>query len=460
MATAPEVIGDPFIAAGAPDQPDALNHDALARSVLRRATELTLSTGSAGEVIAIQGAWGRGKTDVLRRVVKMANARDSELSSRISAIAWINPWQYGTADLLTPLVIELLKKIPGPRRASKKSIARAARTIISAGLNFGMKSAALTLPAGPIYAAAAEPIKEFLSGMFDAIDLQDKEEAPDPDPVAKMGERFRELVEELVSGTDGDRILICVDDIDRCLPDRQVALLEAIRFLTTAGARASFIIAIDANLARQAVVTHFQTDAFDPDRYLDKIFDLRINLPALPTQRMNDLLKVTLACPPRIGGASTTADQLGPLFPNVRPLEDNFSQALSVPKLRNPRLVRRVVDRLSILASDQNSRGLATDAPQATLLIMWAGLAERWPNVRLAFQDSVDPENAFSLLRSKYLMRESQVGAAAIDVLPAAEVDPDLRQFINEMQVLGNRSSLPIGKLLDRFDSAMRAVGL
>ena len=78
---------------------------------------------------------------------------------------------------------------------------------------------------------AARPVDKIIGALFDAqhnATGQDDSSQPDPDPVAVMGERFRTLIEELLKAHANrtDRMLVCVDDLDRCLPDRQVALLD------------------------------------------------------------------------------------------------------------------------------------------------------------------------------------------------------------------------------------------
>ena len=134
-----------------------------------------------------------------------------------------------------------------------EAIRKAAESVIKAGLNFGLKATALTIPGGQIYETGAKEAIDLLEGLFHARDLE-CESVPDPDPVSEMGKRFAELVRVLLAKHEvapNARLLICVDDLDRCLPHRQVALLEALHFLVTAGAQATILVALDPTLARQ-----------------------------------------------------------------------------------------------------------------------------------------------------------------------------------------------------------------
>ena len=72
-------------------------------------------------------------------------------------------------------------------------------------------------------------------------------------------------------------------------------MLEAIHFLTGAGAKCSFLIALDPVLVQQAAITHYQTTGFDTNQYLDKLFDLRVNLSTLRSESIERIISVELS---------------------------------------------------------------------------------------------------------------------------------------------------------------------
>ncbi|HXZ11550.1 MAG TPA: P-loop NTPase fold protein [Candidatus Sulfotelmatobacter sp.] len=329
---------------------DALDHDDIAASILTKSGLLP-----PGSVLCIQGPWGRGKTDVLARVATATYKRHSGEHLCPKAI-WVNPWQYGTPDLLSPIVLALLERIKPEHRTASKAIRMAAETIIKAGLSFGLKATALMIPGGKIYEAAAKEAKDLLQGLFEARDVDESmDKRPDPDPVSQMGLRFSQLVEEVLDSEgfdDSVRLLVCIDDLDRCLPHRQVALLESIRFLLSAGARASFIVALDPSLARQSVIAHFGTDIFDPDRYLDKMFDLRVGLPSLSDAALDSLFRSQLSSMVGMPVGSVPLEkmlsqQFGNIFSDWANVASNW---LLLPDFRNPRMVHRTYFRAHPLA--------------------------------------------------------------------------------------------------------------
>lgn len=75
----------------------------------------------------------------------------------------------------------------------------------------------------------------------------------------------------------GDRMIIIIDELDRCRPDFAVSLLERVKhyFLND---RVTFIFSINT-LELQHTISNVYGVGFDSCRYLDRFFDLQIDLP-------------------------------------------------------------------------------------------------------------------------------------------------------------------------------------
>lgn len=446
-----------FISAGAIEAGLTLPEDALGHSQVARRLLWAVSQLPAGSVISLQGSWGRGKTDVLARLVTAAQQAEVDW-------LWVNPWQYGTPDLLSPLVLALLERLSPARRASSKGLRKAAQAVVLAGLNFGLKASARTVPAGNLLLDAASAMTDMVGPLFEAAAVDAKGKQPDPDPVARMGQRFAELVDALLEESGGQRLMICVDDLDRCLPDRQVALLQAMRFLISAGARATFVVALDPILARQALVTHYQTDAFDPDQYLDKMFTLRVSLPAVPHHRVAQIFHGHFARPP-LGAEQPTVEalisaSLGDGWASH--IAEHAGAVLCTPTLRNPRLIQRLSDRLLLLLvsmQDPDLRGQRLslrDPIEARVLIGWLALGERWPDVRAALQSELlDLPRLWPQLYRRTIAPSDNapLGVAALDSLPAPCAD--LRQLFG---ALGG--SVGTARLIQQLEDVLQAAGL
>jgi hypothetical protein len=352
---------------------DALDHTTFASRIVDDLIDMP-----PGSVISVQGAWGRGKTDVVARAYDLVRRRPAHPTP-----LWINPWQYGTPDLIRPLVLEILRRLATGRRDWSERLRRAARTLLRAGNAMLFKAVSVVAPVGDIIAAGEKEVDNLLAGL-----LQDRDQSTtDPDPVFAMALRFRELVAEYLaaSGNPDGRLVVCVDDLDRCLPDHQIAMLEAIHFLTGARAACSFLIALDPALVKQAAQAHYRTQGFDSEQYLNKLFDLRLNLPAVTENNIGDLVRSELEHPFPPGGSNLRHEFMASAFGvDSQVIIDAFGEIDMFPELCNPRLLRRIVERMTLLcrrvteAGDDRLSGPA----HTRATINWCALAERWPTVR------------------------------------------------------------------------------
>lgn len=452
---------------------DALGHEELAATLLDRVRLLP-----PGAVIALQGGWGQGKTDVLARAA--LRTWTEQVPGFANEAVWINPWQYGTPDLLTPLVLALgrrARELAGQgRQLDMARVRDNLLTVVRAGLSFGMKAATVSVPwIQPLALPAGAAVDTLLGETEKALKAWLDSDRPTValDPVAGMGHAFKRVVEELLTPEEreaGGRLLICVDDLDRCMPDRQVALLQALCFLTSAGAPASFVVAVDPTLARQAVLAHYRSTQFDPDRYLDKMFHLRLSLPARNADAIQDLITGRLRAELLLPGATaptTGLDLLARAFgEGARRIPETVGGALPVRDLRNPRVVIRIAAKLEILAQTELEKAAKgrprlgqLGAEDLRLLLVWLGIAERWPEVRAVFQDAGDQfEAVYTEVRNRFKPDvNARAGSAAVQRLPTYDEAPELGQIFSSAFV-GNPKEVCVR--LRKLDDALIGAGL
>jgi hypothetical protein len=413
---------------------DALRHGAVASAIAGHITNLP-----RGCVISVQGSWGRGKTDVLTRVFGLFAAENGP------GPIWIDPWQYGRPDLIQPVIVELLNRTRG-RSGNKEWLRTIGATLLHASNAMAFKAVSVFVPFGSIVDAAQEPV----DGLIDRI-LEGDARRPggDADPVREMAVRFRDLVDVVLSmenspnGSSGKPLLVCVDDLDRCLPDHQIAMLEAIHFLTSAGANCSFLVALDPLLVQQAATTHYRTETLDINQYLDKLFHLRVNLTALRPAQIEELVEAELAAE----AALVLRDGLGATPAAVKAA---FSKVFFVPELTNPRLVHRAFERLRLTAAANvlPRHTELMDPAGLDALVAWCAIAERWPQLRQLLQASLDSQWLVNLTaicgyygywhgpwadeddKARALLLEE--AASLISRLPGPLRQPDLGSFLSD----------------------------
>ena len=81
----------------------------------------------------------------------------------------------------------------------------------------------------------------------------------------------------------GNRLVVFIDELDRCKPDFAVQLLERIKHYFTNN-RITFVFTINAT-ALQHTIKRFYGEGFDATRYLDRFFDIVMPLPPLNNEK-------------------------------------------------------------------------------------------------------------------------------------------------------------------------------
>lgn len=82
---------------------------------------------------------------------------------------------------------------------------------------------------------------------------------------------------ETITEERGNRLVIVVDELDRCKPDYAVQFLERIKHYFS-GENVTFIFSINSG-ALQHTIRNYYGSEFDATRYLDRFFDLSFSLP-------------------------------------------------------------------------------------------------------------------------------------------------------------------------------------
>lgn len=86
----------------------------------------------------------------------------------------------------------------------------------------------------------------------------------------------------------GNRLVIFIDELDRCKPDYAVALLERIKHYFS-NDKITFVLSVNTSELQHTIKKHYGND-FDSSRYLDRFFDLRVTLPPANIQKFYNSL--------------------------------------------------------------------------------------------------------------------------------------------------------------------------
>ena len=273
---------------------DLLYYDAIAHTVVRLIVERSDEPLSVG----VHGDWGAGKSSVLMMVEAAFEENDRVLCVRFNG--WLfQGFEDAKAVLIETIIDELLRK----RRTVDKVVDQAkkvlrrvdwmkiARKASAYGISLAtgtphpdtikdLVAAARTVVAKGGEGATVESLGALVSGSNEFLREVEEDGAPE------QMHAFREEFEELLKRADVDRLVVLVDDLDRCLPEIAIETLEAIRLFLFVP-RAGFVIAADEAMIEYAVRQHFPdlpvtTGAATYARnYLEKLIQVPFRLPSL-----------------------------------------------------------------------------------------------------------------------------------------------------------------------------------
>ena len=95
-------------------------------------------------------------------------------------------------------------------------------------------------------------------------------------------EKVHEFLESLLP-EKGNRLVIFIDELDRCKPSYAVKLLERIKHYFVDD-KITFVFSVNVD-ELQYTIRNYYGEGFNGSRYLDRFFDLRISLPAPNMQK-------------------------------------------------------------------------------------------------------------------------------------------------------------------------------
>ncbi|MNB82491.1 KAP family P-loop domain protein [compost metagenome] len=283
---------------------DMLNNRAIAKTVIELINECKEKPISIG----IHGDWGAGKSSVLEMVEEEFKGNE-----KIECIKF-NGWKHqGFEDakiaLMSAIVSELIEK----RNLSSKcgdAVKKIWKNINWLNVAKGAGSLALTATTGVPPIGLLTGILEKLKGNFADADkvsstienvgqyLKDSKVFEDTSTTKEFTE-FQESFSSLLEESKIDKLVILIDDLDRCLPEVTIQTLEAIRLFMFSNSTA-FVIAADETMIEYAVKKHFP-EAFDNNlskefsrRYLEKLIQVPFRLPTLGEVESEMYIKLLL----------------------------------------------------------------------------------------------------------------------------------------------------------------------
>jgi predicted KAP-like P-loop ATPase len=274
---------------------DLLNNESIASCIIALLSE----EPSRPVTIGVHGDWGAGKSSILEMIDAALDGKPDVLCLKF------NGWRYqGFEDakiaLIEDIVTGLVEKRPLLRKAAGvvKDIFRRIDWLKVAKHAGGLAFTAFTgIPSpdqvrgilGGLESMLSDPAKlatkENLETVVGTVKSVMKDEAESKNVPQEIGE-FRKAFDDLLKQAGIKRLVVLIDDLDRCLPDIAIETLEAIRlFMLTE--HTAFVVAADEAMIEYAVRKHFPElpDTTGPRdyarNYLEKLIQIPFRIPAL-----------------------------------------------------------------------------------------------------------------------------------------------------------------------------------
>lgn len=259
----------------------ALSEDLLSRNKdLVYFYNLLLSQNFSSS-IALDGKWGSGKTFFVKQSMLLINAKNPmsnmEAEKRNSILASL-PFKKNNEDVEENYDLAIYYDAWGNDNDTDPvlSLVYAITKQLSVEYKFGENSDVFGLVAAILEALSGRNIPGILEKLKSENPLQSIQN--EKDLQENVNAFFSEILKER-----GNRLVIFIDELDRCKPSYAVKLLEKIKHYF-GDARVTFVFSVNLE-ELQHTIKHHYGNTFDACRYLDRFFDMRISLPPADMDR-------------------------------------------------------------------------------------------------------------------------------------------------------------------------------
>lgn len=236
--------------------------------------------------IGVFGDWGSGKSSLMK-MVEDKYAEDKDI-----LVINFNGWLFeGYEDTKTVLLSRIVDEIIKKRTLDEKALKFAAkllrkidliklgRSAVKYGLGFLIMG-----PSGLALTSSADALQKFAAVDYEEY-LKNKPKKEDPDETLRTDiQEFHLNFEQLINETKIKKVIVFIDDLDRCSHDTVIGTLEAIKLFLFVK-NTAFIIGADERLIKYAVRRRFPEIPGDNTEvgrdYLEKLIQYPVRIPPL-----------------------------------------------------------------------------------------------------------------------------------------------------------------------------------
>lgn len=443
-------------------------------SVANTVAEVIVQAEGRPISIGVSGAWGVGKSSMIKLIEGSLRRRDSPEHPTYVFVEF-NAWLYQGYDdaraSLMEVIAESLKEVAQQRktgvdkarellsrvnwlrvaRFSASSVAAVAMGLSPVGLIGEAIELGKTLASGGATEKTLEDVDKTVGKASEEASawVRPKQVESPPKEIHEIRRCFEETLQELEV-----TLVVLIDDLDRCLPETTISTLEAIRLFLFLQ-NTAFVIAADDAMIKHAVRRHF-SDIEDRavTSYFDKLVQVPMRVPPLGTQEVRAYMMLLYAqdaldeasfetvrsavcaqlaatwegkrvdpsffatlgveVPGDLMSRLHTADRIAPLMTTVTHIAGN------------PRLIKRFMNAIAIRMAISNANGIGVDEGVLAKMLLFERCGH--PD---AYAELVKAVNNNAAGRADFLSElEAQEGQGQGLSLPAPWDDEFVREWL------------------------------
>ena len=279
-----------------------LTEDSLEFKVFANTLRRIILGAQTPITIGIHGKWGAGKTSIMRLTKEL-------LENEGAKTIWFNAWKYNKEDALwRALILTVLAGIENtPVSAKKKDnnkeleqirerLYRAIETEEKGGIELdvsgiikgGLKIVLTQVPIISQLKGLSDIItkiktgKPAESGVEELLDSIQRETKKAYREKIQFVEQFEAEFQKLVNNCIGEngRLVVFIDDLDRCLPEQSIDILEAIKLFLNAE-RCVFVIGVDKKVVQDGIKLRYKGVDVGGIDYIEKIIQVPFTVPEI-----------------------------------------------------------------------------------------------------------------------------------------------------------------------------------
>ena len=268
-------------------------------------SETAINTDVEPLTVGVFGLWGAGKSTLLNLINSSYEGKDGIICVTINAWMFEN-YEDAKAAIMEALLRELKENEKIPKKI-KGSLASLIKKIDF--LKVGTKVVSTAAPAiaslitgNPLplvlnLPSDSKEIETTIKSVSDSIKgikdnyLKDDEDVNDS--VVNNVRNFRNEFEKTLDSDEIKRVVVLIDDLDRCQPERIIETLEVIKLFLSVK-KTTFIIAADENVIQYAIKKKYpKIDGFNVEldrEYIEKMIQIPIQIPELSSKDIQNYL--------------------------------------------------------------------------------------------------------------------------------------------------------------------------